>query len=113
MKKLLVAGVAVLLGLAAIRLAVVPTSMTGYVPIDDYNVAIAVIGGEPVWRAVTALHETTSTVEIAIDEIRSLQLGAGLGDERIAYVAVRLNEPLGSRQVVNRSSGALIPLIRR
>ena len=107
-RRLLVAAV-VLVALATVRLAVVrPAHIGGYRVIDDYNIALQVLGASPTWRGVTEQTETGSTVTVAVSHI-TFEFGAGFGDERIAYVAVRLSEPLGDRQVIDATSGTAIP----
>ena len=108
-RRLLVAAAVALVGLAVVRLALVrPTHIGGYRVIDDYNIASQVIGASPMWRGLTEHTETGSTVTVALSQI-SFQFGVGFGDERIAYVAVRLNEPLAGRQVIDATSGTAIP----
>ena len=110
-RRLLVAAAVAVVGLAILRLTLVrPTHIGGYRQIDDYNIALQVIGANPTWRGVTELTETGSTVTVAVSHV-TFQFGAGFGDERIAYVAVRLSEPLASRQVIDATSGTAIPHI--
>lgn len=108
---LLVAAVAVI-GFAAVRLAVRPVHVSGYQQIDDYNIALEVIGASPTWRGVTEHAETPSEVVLGVSQI-SFQVGAGFGDERIAYVAIRLRDPLGERVVVDASTGTAITRLSR
>jgi hypothetical protein len=109
-RRLLVVATVALVALAVMRLAIRPTHVFGYREIDDYNIALQVIGASPVWRGLTEQSETSSTVIVAVSHV-TFQFGAGFGDERIAYLAVRLGEPLGSRQVIDATSGTAIPRI--
>jgi len=109
--------VAVLIGLVGVALvavlgAVHPTSIVGYREIDDYNLELEVTGAAPVWREVTQLTETGSTITVGLSEVPSFQLGAGFGDERMTTIVVRLHDPLADRQVIDASTGAVIPMIR-
>ena len=107
--RLLVAAVVAFVVLAIVRLGVIrPAYVGGYRVIDDYNIALQVIGASPTWRGLTEHTETGSTVTVAVSHI-TFEFGAGPGDERIAYVAVRLSEPLGNRQVIDATSGTAIP----
>ncbi len=112
-RRVLVAALVVLIGLAAIRLAIRPVHVLGYREIDDYNIAVQVIGASPLWRGVTEQKESASAVAVAVSEINSFQFGAGFGDERIAYVAIRLSDPLAGRPVIDALSGTDIPLIQQ
>jgi len=103
-----VAAAVVVLVIGAIRLAITSTFATGYLVIDNYNVAVQVIGAHPTWRAVTVQTETATQVTIGIDEI-ALAIGPGSGDERIAYVVATLHDPLAGRRVVNAATGLELP----
>jgi hypothetical protein len=108
---LLIAVIVVAVVIAGVRLAVTRTAVSGYRVIDDYNLALQVIGANPTWRRVTVETETASDVTVGISEI-SLRLGAGFGDERIAYVVMTLNEPLGARRLIDASTGVEIPRLQ-
>jgi hypothetical protein len=108
---LFVAVIVVAVVIAGVRLAVTRTAVNGYRVIDDYNLALQVIGANPTWRRVTVETETASDVTVGISEI-SLRLGAGSGDERIAYVVMTLNDPLGARRLLDASTGAEIPRLQ-
>lgn len=107
-RRLVVAAIVLIVVAAGPRLAITETYSAGYRVIDDYNIAIQVTGAHPTWRAVTELDETPTAIWIGISEI-SLQLGPGFGDERITYVNVTLNDPLGTRPVIDASTGNAIP----
>jgi hypothetical protein len=110
-RRLLLVGAAALVALAVVRLAVRPTFVGGYRGIDDYNIALQVLGASPTWRGITEQTETASEVTVGVSEISMLQFGAGFGDERIGYVVVSLRDPLADRQVVDASTGVAIPRI--
>ena len=103
--------VVALITVAVVRLAIHSTFVGGYRQIDEYNIALQVLGASPTWRAITAQTETPSEVTVGVSEIGMLQFGAGFGDERIGYVVVTLREPLAGRQVVNAATGLAIPRI--
>lgn len=100
--------VALVVVLAALRTTVTPTRIYGYRVVDDYTVALQVLGAHPTWRALTTQTETETDVTIAVSEI-SLHLGPGFGDERIGYVIVTLEAPLELRRLINASTGDDIP----
>ena len=106
----MIVAVLAVIAAAAIRLAVTPTFVGGYEVLDEYNIALRVLGASPTWRALTTHTETSTEVTIGLSEI-SLQLGPGFGDERVAYVAVRLRDALADRDVVDATTGILIPRI--
>ena len=110
-KRLVVVAAAALIAVAVVRLAVHPTFIGGYRQIDDYNIALQVVGASPTWRAITAQSESVFEVTVGVSEIGMLQFGAGFGDERIGYVVVTLREPLAGRQVVDASTGLAIPRV--
>jgi hypothetical protein len=89
---------------AGLRLAVTRTYVGGYRVVDDYNLALQVIGANPTWRSITVQTETPSDVTIGMSEM-NLGLGPRFIDERIAYVIVTLTDPLGTRRVVDSSNG--------
>jgi hypothetical protein len=93
-----------------VRLLPTPTHLTGYREIDPYNIALAVIGVSPTWRGVTQQTETASEVTVGVSEL-VFRFGSGPGDERIAYIAIRLSEPLDGRPVIDAMSGTEIPRI--
>jgi hypothetical protein len=111
MRRLLVVAAAVVVGLGAVRLAVQPVHLVGYRVIDPYNIALQMTGASPVWRGVTVNIESNAAVTLEVSEFRGIQFGAGFGDERIAYVAVRLQDPLAGREVIDAFAGAAVPLI--
>ena len=111
-RRLLLVVLIALIALVVVWAAVRPAHIFGYRVLDDYNIAVQVIGVNPLWRAVTQHTESASEVTIGISEFNLPQFGAGFGDERIAYVAIRLNEPLAGRQVIDAASGAVIPQVR-
>jgi hypothetical protein len=107
-RRLVAAAIVLVVIAAGLRLAITPTYTPGYRVVDDFNIAIQVTGAAPTWRAVTDLDQTASDVRIRISEM-SLHLAPGSGDERIAYVIVTLNDPLGTRPVIDASTGNAIP----
>jgi hypothetical protein len=110
-RRLVLVAVAALVAFAIVSSAVGPTFIGGFRQIDDYNIALQVLGASPTWRSITELTETASEVTLRVSEIGMLQLGAGFGDERIGYVLVSLRDPLGDRQVIDATTGAAIPRI--
>lgn len=98
-------GIAVLAAVA-LRLAVTPSYIGGYRVVDDYNIALQVVGSRTAWRAVTIEQETSQSVTVGVSEA-SLHIGAGF-DDRIAYVVVQLAEPLAGRTVINATTGSEI-----
>jgi len=100
-KRLISAAVVIAIVAGAARLAMTQTPIVGYRPVDDFNLAIQVTGDQPQWRGAT-ISETDSTVTIDLREIWFH--GPGF-DDTIAYVLVRLQQPLGTRTVVDASSG--------
>jgi hypothetical protein len=100
-KRLLAALVVFVVVIGAFRLAMVPTEITGYRALDDYNLALQVVGSKAQWRGAT-VDETASTVTIGLAEI-SVQ-GPGFDDD-IVFVTIRLRDPLGSRTVVDSLTG--------
>jgi len=99
----------VVLAAVGLRLAVTPSYIGGYRVVDDYNIALQVIGARTTWRAVTIDQETSQSVTVGVSEA-TLQIGAGF-DDRIAYVVVQLAEPLAGRTVINATTGSQIPLL--
>ncbi len=107
----LVVAVAAVITVTVVRLAIHRTLVGGYQQIDDYNLALQVLGASPTWRGITAQTETASEVTLGVSEIGMLQFGAGFGDERIGWVVVALREPLAGRQVVDATTGLAVQRI--
>jgi hypothetical protein len=101
------------LAVTAVLGAVHPTSIGGYREIDYGFIQLQVLGASPVWRGVTQRAETGSTVTVGVSEISKFQLGAGFGDEQIGYVEIRLDLPVGNRQIIDAATGAAIPRINQ
>ena len=109
MKRRSIAIAVVIIALIAggVRLTMTHTYPVGYCLLDDYNLAVQVIGAKAQWRGVT-VDETDSTVSIDLKEI-SIR-GPGF-DDGITYVVVRLNDPLGNRTVIDASTAAAVQLL--
>lgn len=108
-RRAVVAAVLIVLVLA-VGLSVKTPHVYGYRVIDDYNIALQVVGARPLWRAVTTETETSSTVTIGVSELW-FELAPGF-DDRIAYVVAGLADPLGTRSVIDASTGAAIPELK-
>ena len=106
-KRLLAGIIVIAIVIAGVRLAMGSTPILGYRLLDDYNLAVQVIGSQAQWRDVT-VEETATTVKVDLKEIWIH--GPGF-DDAIAYVAIRLREPLGARTVVDAASGTRVPLV--
>jgi hypothetical protein len=100
-QRLLAIAIVTVIAIGGARLAMAPTPIMGYRLLDDYNVALQIIGSKAQWRGVT-VDETVAAVTIDLREI--WVHGPGFDDD-IAYVAVRLTEPLGTRNVINAATG--------
>jgi hypothetical protein len=106
-QRLLAIVIVVVLAAGGTRLAMAPTPVTGYRALDDYNLALQIIGSRAQWRGVT-VDETDAAVTIDLKEI--WVHGPGFDDD-IAYFAVRLTEPLGTRNVINAATGMRVPAL--
>jgi hypothetical protein len=108
-RQALVAAILIVL-IVGVGLSVKTPHVYGYRVIDDHNIALQVVGARPLWRAVTTRTETSSTVTVGVSEVW-LQLAPGF-DDTIAYVVAGLADPLGTRVVIDASTGTAIPELK-
>lgn len=99
-----VLGLVVVLAIAAFRLLDGPVALESYRVLDPYTVAVIGYGASYAWPHVTAVTETDSTVTISVNFF-TLQLGPTLAFAVRRYIPVYLSEPLGSRVVIDGSTG--------
>jgi hypothetical protein len=100
--------VLVVLVFVGYRLLDSATRIDYYRPLDDRSVAVGTTSGPGAWTRVTSVTETATTVTITVSSL-FIQLGPGTA-EGVAYESVaRLQDPLGSRTVLDGSSGLPVP----
>src|SRR3954447_10882818 len=90
-----------------IRLGMTATPIWGYRVLDDYNIAVQIVGIRAQWRSV-AVEETDSTVTVSLQEI---WIHGPAFDDELNYVAIRLHDPLGTRTLVDGATGNRILLL--
>lgn len=100
----LIAGV--ILVVLVVRLADVAFAISSYRVIDGRTLAVETISGPWTWTRVTSLTETASSVTVGVSSISAPLAGYG-GD--IVEVTVNLRDPIGSRTVIDASSGHAVP----
>lgn len=99
-----VALVVLLLAVVTYRLLDSPTWIYYYRVLDDRTLLAGTTTGPGAWVRVTDVVETPSTVTITVRSLY-VQLGPGTA-EGVTYESVaKLHEPLGSRPVIDGSSG--------
>jgi hypothetical protein len=99
-----VALVVILLAVVTYRLLDSPTWIYHYRVLDDRTLLVGTINGPGAWVRVTDVEERPSTVRITVRSL-FIRLGpatsGGIGYESVA----KLQEPIGSRTVIDGSSG--------
>ena len=108
-RRWVVLAVVVLLALGTVRLLDQPLALESYRVVDPETLEVVGYGAKTAWTHVTGVTETDTTVTISVN---SLYFTAFLPHTDAAdriEVQVRLTAPLGSRAVVDGSTGLTIP----
>jgi hypothetical protein len=108
-RRWLVVAAVVALVLVSARILDQPQRLDGYKVLDDHNVAVQTVSGPGTWTRLTSLTETSGAVTVGVTSW-TLPL-PGFGDD-IVWVAVRLQAPLGTRSVIDASSGQALTLLK-
>ena len=87
-----------------------PAPLFGYKILDDHNIAVQTVSGPSAWTRLDSLTETTVSVTVGVTSWTAPLL-AGSGDD-ISWIAVRLRDPIGTRTVVDASSGQPLALLK-
>ncbi|MBF6606732.1 MAG: hypothetical protein IVW53_14275 [Chloroflexi bacterium] len=103
-RRWVVAAVVVILVVASIRALDSVSWIRYYRVVDDQTLSVGTITGHGAWTRVTSLTETPSAVTITVSSLR-LQLGPGTADGVPVVTEVALHEPIGSRTVIDGSTG--------
>ncbi len=98
----------VALAVAYVRLADTACPVTAYRVIDDRIIMVQTVTGPATWTRVTSMADTAEAVTVTVGEIRVPLPLAGYGDD-LVWLTVTLHDPLGSRSVVDGTSGQPVP----
>ncbi|MEO8572047.1 MAG: hypothetical protein ABI553_10165 [Chloroflexota bacterium] len=104
----MVLGIAVVLALAAIRLLDQPLALESYRVLDPQTLVVIGYGSPRAWTHITGVTETDQTVTIAVNAF-TFELGPGTSSAARLYVPIYLSEALGSRAVMDGTTGQPIP----
>jgi hypothetical protein len=81
--------------------------------VDEHTLVVGAETEDRSWTRVTSVVETTTTVTITVRELQApIRMGGtGVGGGGIELI-VKLRDPIGSRTVVDGSSGEVVALTR-
>lgn len=104
-------GVAVALALvvAAVRLLDSTSWIYYYRVVDAQTLVVGTVTGPGAWTRVTSVTETPATITITVGSLL-IQLGPGTAVGIPVESVARLHDPIGSRTVIDGSSG--LPVLR-
>ena len=108
-RRLAAAAVIVLLGFLAVWLQDRAIHQGTYCLQDERTILLGVAGGPATWTRIGSVVESADSVVIEVRELRAPLPGTG-GEVR--WLTVRLGEPLGSRAVIDASTGLQMVLAR-
>lgn len=107
-RRWMVLGIIVVLALVAFRLLDQPLALQSYRLLDPQTLAVEGLGAPRASTHVTGVTETAETVTITVNAF-TLELGPVTSSAGRLYATVYLVEPLGSRTVIDGSTGQPIP----
>ena len=81
-----------------------PTWLYYYRVVDDHTLVVGVVAQEGAWTRVTGIQETVDAVGITVSSF-GLRLGTGPDAAVPIEVPVTLPNPIGTRAVIDGSSG--------
>lgn len=102
-RPLATAAVIVLLGFLAVRLQDRAIHQGTYCLQDERTILLDVPSGPATWTRIGSVVESVDSVVIEVRELRAPLPGTG---GEIVWLTVRLSEPLGSRPVIDASTGS-------
>jgi hypothetical protein len=77
--------------------------------VDNQTLALGTTTGPMTWMGITGVTETSTSVTISVSRITAPL--PGFGDEAIE-LTVHLGQPIGTRSVIDASSGTTVPLTK-
>ena len=101
------AVVVVLLVVMAVRLLDNASWVSYFRVVDDQTLVVGTVTGPGAWTRVTSVIETPSTVTITVSSLL-IQLGPGTAVGVPVESVASLRDPLGSRTVIDGSSGLAV-----
>ena len=106
-RRWLVVGLVAVSVLAVIRWQDRAGPFLSYQLVDERTILVDVFAPDVGWTRVTGVVETSTEVTITVSTIE-FQFGPGFGNVHQAALTVTLKDPLGSRAVVDASSGGVV-----
>lgn len=107
-RRWVVLGIVMVLALGFVLELDQPVQLESYRVLDPQTLVVIGYGSPRAWTHVTGVTETDQTVTIAVNAF-TFELGPGTASAARLYVPVYLSEPLGSRAVIDGSTGQPIP----
>ena len=100
-------ALSVLSAVAAIRYEDRADHIPSYHVVDDRTIVLDMSAPDSGWTRVTGVVESSTEVTITVSTIE-WQLGPGFINDHAVGLTVTLKDPLGSRPVIDVSSGAVV-----
>ena len=104
-----VLAIAVVATLVAVRLLDQPLAIESYRLVDQQTVVVTGYGTKLAWTHVTNVVESEATVTISANSFEITGFLPHTNEADRIEIEVRLSAPLGSRHVVDGSTGMSIP----
>lgn len=104
-------AVALVLVVTAVRLMDAASWIYYYRVVDDQTLVVGTVEGPGAWTRVTSVTETPSTVTITVSSVL-IRLGPGTSAGVPVESVAKLHEPIGSRTVLDGSSGLSVQRTR-
>ena len=104
-------AVVLLLVVVAVRLLDGASWIYYYRVVDDRTLVVGTITGPGAWTRVTSVTETPATITITVSSLL-IRLGAGTAVGIPVESVAKLHDPIGSRTVIDGSSGLPVPRTR-
>ncbi len=102
-------AIVVVVMLATLRLLDQPLALESYRLVDPQTVVVTGYGTKAAWTHVTGLAEGEATVTISVNSFEIIGFLPHTNEADRIEVEVRLSAPLGSRDIVDGSTGLSIP----
>ena len=110
-RRWIVVGLVLVLAIAAVRALDSASWISYYRVVDDRTLVVGTVTGPGAWTRVTSVAETESTVTIGVSSLL-FQPGPGISLGIPVETVVDLRDPIGSRTVIDGSSGASVSQTR-
>ena len=108
-RRWVVLSIAVVATLVVVRLLDQPLALESYRLVDPQTVVVAGYGTTSAWTHVTGIAESEATVTISVNSFEITGFLPHTDEADRIEIEVRLTAPLGSRAVIDGSTGLSVP----